>query len=53
MLSCQTESYVQENQVTQDYNYHHDLDNNDNFSPDGKWLVYDTRQRRHRGISED
>jgi len=21
----------------------HDLDNNDNFSPDGKWLVYDTR----------
>ena len=24
-------------------NYNHDLDNNDNFSPDGKWLVYDTR----------
>jgi WD40 repeat protein len=23
--------------------YNHDLDNNDNFSPDGKWLVYDTR----------
>ncbi|MCE7069214.1 DUF3748 domain-containing protein [Dyadobacter sp. CY327] len=43
MLSCQTESYLQEKQVTQDYGYHHDLDNNDNFSPDGKWLVYDTR----------
>ncbi|MCF2500297.1 DUF3748 domain-containing protein [Dyadobacter chenhuakuii] len=43
MLSCQTESYLQEKQVTQDYDYHHDLDNNDNFSPDGKWLVYDTR----------
>lgn len=23
--------------------YNHDLDNNDNFSPDSKWLVYDTR----------
>ncbi len=23
--------------------YNHDLDNNDNFSPDGQWLVYDTR----------
>ena len=23
--------------------YNHDLDNNDNFSPDGIWLVYDTR----------
>ncbi|MCF2490054.1 DUF3748 domain-containing protein [Dyadobacter sp. CY347] len=43
MLSCQTESYPQEKQVTHDYDYHHDLDNNDNFSPDGKWLVYDTR----------
>lgn len=43
MLSCQTDSYLQEKQVTHDYDYHHDLDNNDNFSPDGKWLVYDTR----------
>ncbi|MCE7067772.1 DUF3748 domain-containing protein [Dyadobacter sp. CY326] len=33
----------QEKQITHDYGYHHDLDNNDNFSPDGKWLVYDTR----------
>lgn len=24
-------------------NYNHSLDNNDNFSPDGQWLVYDTR----------
>lgn len=23
--------------------YNHSLDNNDNFSPDGDWLVYDTR----------
>ena len=23
--------------------YNHDLDNNDNFSPDGKWLAYDIR----------
>ncbi|MCE1198585.1 MAG: DUF3748 domain-containing protein, partial [Marinilabiliales bacterium] len=29
-------------QITQG-SYNHDLDNNDNFSPDGKWLVYDTR----------
>ena len=43
MLSCQTDSNLQEKQVTHDYDYHHDLDNNDNFSPDGKWLVYDTR----------
>ncbi|MCF0061638.1 DUF3748 domain-containing protein [Dyadobacter chenwenxiniae] len=43
MLSCQTDSYLKEKQITDDYHYHHDLDNNDNFSPDGKWLVYDTR----------
>ncbi len=29
-------------QITKDA-YNHDLDNNDNFSPDGKWLVYDSR----------
>ncbi|SKC13411.1 Protein of unknown function [Dyadobacter psychrophilus] len=51
MLSCQTDSYVQEKQVTNDYDYHHDLDNNDNFSPDGKWLVYDTRTD-NGGIAE-
>jgi hypothetical protein len=43
MLSCEKQSLPKEKQITSDYNYHHDLDNNDNFSPDGKWLVYDTR----------
>lgn len=41
MLRTQT-SHCQK-QITHDLTYHHDLDNNDNFSPDGKWLVYDTR----------
>lgn len=41
MPSCQTDTA--EKQITNDLTYHHDLDNNDNFSPDGKWLVYDTR----------
>ncbi len=36
-------SYLKEYQVTKDDSKNHDLDNNDNFSPDGKWLVYDTR----------
>ena len=31
-----------EHQITTDA-YNHDLDNNDNFSPDDQWLVYDTR----------
>ncbi|WP_439554850.1 DUF3748 domain-containing protein [Dyadobacter sp.] len=35
--------YSVEKQLTFDLGYHHDLDNNDNFSPDGKWLAYDTR----------
>jgi len=42
--SCATpESWLKEIQVTNDNSKNHDLDNNDNFSPDGKWLVYDTR----------
>ena len=42
--ACSTsESYKQEVQRTKDLFKNHDLDNNDNFSPDGKWLVYDTR----------
>lgn len=41
MQSCQTDTA--EKQLTHDLTYHHDLDNNDNFSPDGQWLVYDTR----------
>lgn len=38
-----SEPYLKEIQVTNDHSKNHDLDNNDNFSPDGKWLVYDTR----------
>ena len=38
-----TESYRPEIQLTKDPSKNHDLDNDDNFSPDGKWLVYDTR----------
>ena len=34
---------MNEIQITHDLSYNHDLDNNDNFSPDDKWLVYDTR----------
>jgi hypothetical protein len=30
-------------QLTHDLSYNHDLDNNDNFSPDDQWLVYDVR----------
>jgi WD40 repeat protein len=43
MQSCQTDTISKEKQITHDPGYNHDLDNNDNFSPDGKWLVYDTR----------
>jgi len=39
----QSEKEPDEKQITHDLSYNHDLDNNDNFSPDGKWLVYDTR----------
>jgi len=38
-----TPGYFLEKQLTFDSTKNHDLDNNDNFSPDGKWLVYDTR----------
>ena len=42
--SCtSTEKQMKEIQITSDGSKNHDLDNNDNFSPDGKWLVYDTR----------
>ena len=36
-------SIFTEKQITFDLTYNHDLDNNDNFSPDDQWLVYDTR----------
>ena len=42
--SCtRSDTYVKEVQLTNDNTKNHDLDNNDNFSPDGKWLVFDTR----------
>jgi hypothetical protein len=41
----------EEKQITHDLIYNHDLDNNDNFSPDGEWLVYDTRTN-DGGIAE-
>ncbi len=43
MNACITSKNTEEKQLTLDPSYNHDLDNNDNFSPDGKWLVYDTR----------
>lgn len=43
MYSCDDSTYLPEKQLTNDLSYHHDLDNNDNFSPDNQWLVYDTR----------
>ena len=43
MNACNSSKNTEEKQLTFDLSYHHDLDNNDNFSPDGKWLVYDTR----------
>lgn len=38
--------FLKEIQITNDLSYNHDLDNNDNFSPDNKWLVYDTRTEK-------
>jgi len=44
MASCVSrELTFNEIQVTIDHSKNHDLDDNDNFSPDNKWLVYDTR----------
>lgn len=44
LSACNTTmKYMTEKQITNDATYHHDLDNNDNFSPDNAWLVYDTR----------
>jgi WD40 repeat protein len=44
LSACSTTmKYITEKQITNGANYHHDLDNNDNFSPDNQWLVYDTR----------
>lgn len=43
LVECQSAEFLQEIQLTMDTSYNHDLDNNDNFSPDDHWLVYDTR----------
>ncbi len=44
LSACSTTmKFITEKQITNDATYHHDLDNNDNFSPDNQWLVYDTR----------
>lgn len=43
MSSFNSSEYLEEKQLTHDLTYNHDLDNNDNFSPDDQWLVYDTR----------
>lgn len=43
LTSCKTMRFLPEIQLTNDLSYHHDLDNNDNFSPENQWLVYDTR----------
>jgi hypothetical protein len=45
LWGCTTKNeWVKETQLTFDTN-NHSLDNNDNFSPDGQWLVYDTRKK--------
>lgn len=41
--SCSPNDKFEEMQITHDLSYNHDLDNNDNFSPDDQWLVYDIR----------
>jgi len=44
LASCSpNQPALKEIQLTFDNTKNSDLDNNDNFSPDGKWLVYDTR----------
>jgi hypothetical protein len=36
-------AYAGERQVTRDAEFNHELDDNDNFSPDDRFLVFDTR----------
>ena len=45
LTSCKQMKYPDEIQITHDLSYNHDLDNNDNFSPDDQWLVYDIRTK--------
>ena len=42
-ISCTSDEIKKEIQITRDLSYNHDLDNNDNFSPDDVWLAYDVR----------
>ncbi len=42
-ISCSRDEIRKEVHITHDLSYNHDLDNNDNFSPDDQWLVYDVR----------
>ncbi len=49
LLMVCTTAMGQEKQITFSPSGH-DLDNNDNFSPDGKWLCYDTRETVGAGI---
>lgn len=44
--ACGQDNFKMEKQITHDLSYNHDLDNNDNFSPDDEWLVYDTRTEK-------
>ncbi len=39
-----------ERQITHDADFNHELDNNDNFSPDDRFLVFDTRPATARMI---
>jgi len=43
LLAATSPANAQERQVTHDAAYNHMLDNNDNFSPDDRFLVFDTR----------
>lgn len=43
LTTCTPNKFKVERQITTDFSQNHDLDNNDNFSPDDQWLVYDTR----------
>lgn len=48
LLAATSQSDAQEKQVTRDTAYNHALDNNDNFSPDDRFLVFDTRDGGNR-----
>ena len=49
LLTAAGSSHAVERQLTTTQK-NHDLDNNDNFSPDGRWICYDTRESLAPGI---